>query len=221
MTDNGDGQTCSDINDCADEPCGNGECSDTGANSYSCDCESGHTFTGVTCSEIRPCDDGELNDCDENASCNHDGPGEHSCVCNVGYSGDGTTCADTDGLLISALRRLGVAGQNVEEALSQDSSEACSAFGRSFASLIAPRLTSGEIELECPANSASASAGQLGCVCDEGFQASFMLTNEELTLVGSCEPCAADDADCLLVSALRRLGVAGQNVEEALSQDSL
>jgi hypothetical protein len=93
----GDGQTCSDIDDCVGGPCGGGTCSDTGANSYSCLCNEGYTFSGDTCVEIFPCETGELNTCDTNAVCNHDGPGLHSCACNAGYSGDGTSCADTDG----------------------------------------------------------------------------------------------------------------------------
>jgi hypothetical protein len=96
---------CSDQSaDCAyaDEAaplCGHGlgSCADTGANSYTCDCNDGYTFSGGTCAEIFPCEDSEVSTCDPNSTCNHDGPGLHSCACNVGYSGDGTTCSDTNG----------------------------------------------------------------------------------------------------------------------------
>eukprot|EP01050_Picozoa_sp_SAG11_P031110 SAG11_NODE_9509_length_905_cov_7.398263_1_plen_179_part_01 len=95
---NGDGVTCSDIDDCAANPCTDvGSCTDEGPNDYSCECDFGYTFTGGTCAEVFPCDDVEANDCDANAACNHDGPGVHSCACNEGYSGDGTACDDTDG----------------------------------------------------------------------------------------------------------------------------
>jgi hypothetical protein len=32
----GDGLNCEDINDCATNPCGDGNCEDTGANDYKC-----------------------------------------------------------------------------------------------------------------------------------------------------------------------------------------
>ena len=93
-------QAVADVDDCAGDPCGAtaaGTCSDTGADSYDCACNSGYTFTGGTCAEIFPCDDSEGNDCDTNAACNHVEPGQHTCSCNVGYSGDGTECTDTNG----------------------------------------------------------------------------------------------------------------------------
>ena len=81
-----------------DDPCsGNGVCSDTGVNSYSCDCDDGYTFASGTCEEIFPCVSTELSNCDTNALCNHEGPGDFSCTCDVGYSGDGVTCVDTNG----------------------------------------------------------------------------------------------------------------------------
>ena len=40
---------CADIDDCVGDPCGQGTCSDTGANSYECACHSGYTFAGGTC----------------------------------------------------------------------------------------------------------------------------------------------------------------------------
>merc|ERR1712072_1009863 len=104
-------------------------------------------------------------------------------------------------------------------ALAQDDSEACSAFTAGFASLVAPPLAQGEMELDCPPNSALATDGRVGCVCDDGFDAAFMAMNDQLTLVGSCDACAADDADCQIVSAVRRLSVAGASVEAALAQD--
>ena len=86
------------VDDCFGNPCTeNGACSDTGTNSYTCECDSGYTFNAVTCSEVFNCDTEEANDCDANAVCNHEGPGQHSCVCSQGYSGSGTECLDTDG----------------------------------------------------------------------------------------------------------------------------
>jgi len=84
-----------DIDDCSPNPCQNGgTCSDTGANSFSCDC-SGTDFEGVTCeTDINECSDGTDN-CDENATCTNI-PGSFTCECNPGYEGDGTVCTDID-----------------------------------------------------------------------------------------------------------------------------
>jgi hypothetical protein len=51
---NGDGETCSDIDDCTGDPCGaqaTGTCSDTGANAYDCACSFGYAFDGSTCTD--------------------------------------------------------------------------------------------------------------------------------------------------------------------------
>jgi hypothetical protein len=55
---NGDGITCTDIDDCVGDPCGAvaaGTCADTGANSYECTCSTGYTATGggSTCAPAR------------------------------------------------------------------------------------------------------------------------------------------------------------------------
>ena len=80
----GDGQVCSDVDDCIGNPCTeHGVCTDVGANAYSCECGDGYVFSnGVNCTEVFNCDSVEANDCDSNAACNHDGPGRHSCSCN-------------------------------------------------------------------------------------------------------------------------------------------
>eukprot|EP01052_Picozoa_sp_SAG31_P047265 SAG31_NODE_9388_length_1285_cov_3.385329_1_plen_320_part_01 len=92
----GDGATCTDIDDCAVNPCGDigvVSCTDSGPNMYTCECSSGYIFNnGVNCTEVLNCE-GDENDCDPNATCNHDGPGLHSCSCNQGYEGNGTSCA--------------------------------------------------------------------------------------------------------------------------------
>ena len=97
----GDGESCSDIDDCQGHPCGHyGNCTDTGTNSYDCACDAGYVFEagapGADCQEIRLCDRRE-DDCHVNATCTHTGPGQHSCDCNQGYSGIGRSCVDTDG----------------------------------------------------------------------------------------------------------------------------
>ena len=48
---------CTDINDCAGDPCGAaaaGSCADTGANSYECACSAGYTASGggSTCTGV-------------------------------------------------------------------------------------------------------------------------------------------------------------------------
>ena len=89
------------VDDCFDNPCtDNGACSDTGTNSFTCECASGYTFNSTTCMGLANCDTDEANDCDENSVCNHEGPGQHSCTCVSGYSGNGTECSDTDGCAV-------------------------------------------------------------------------------------------------------------------------
>ena len=67
-----------------------------------------------------------------------------------------------------------MAGASVEAALGQDDPEACAAFTDGFVSLVAQPLAEGEMELECPPNSAPATDGRVGCVCEEGFDATFI-----------------------------------------------
>ncbi len=94
----GDGQTCADIDECADKSAAcdvNATCANT-PGGYTCTCKSGYSGDGKACA---PTDHDECADkgvdCDANASCTNT-PGGHSCTCNKGYSGDGKICTDID-----------------------------------------------------------------------------------------------------------------------------
>jgi len=88
----GDGITCTDIDDCASNPCENGGACTDGVDSFTCDCD-GTGHEGDTCAEdIDECVLGTDN-CDINAACTNT-PGSFSCACNQGYEGDGLSCTD-------------------------------------------------------------------------------------------------------------------------------
>lgn len=90
----GDGFTCSDIDECTrgTHTCdSNATCTNT-EGSYECTCNSGYTGDGFTCAPINHCTAG-THTCDTNATCTFTGPGTYTCTCNPGYDGDGFTCA--------------------------------------------------------------------------------------------------------------------------------
>ncbi|XP_068719980.1 uncharacterized protein [Montipora capricornis] len=79
----GDGNTCSDINECVPNPCANGGSCVDGVNNYSCICPVG--YTGDLCeTDIDEC---VPNPCANGGSC-VDGVYNYSCICQVGYTGD-------------------------------------------------------------------------------------------------------------------------------------
>ncbi|XP_078691955.1 uncharacterized protein LOC144922184 [Branchiostoma floridae x Branchiostoma belcheri] len=88
----GDGETCTDIDECAD---GRGNCGAdaTCANtdgSFFCNCNIGYQGDGFNCTDIDECADGTDN-CHTDATCiNTDG--SFTCSCNEGYDGDGVNC---------------------------------------------------------------------------------------------------------------------------------
>ena len=95
----GDGVTCTDINECDDGTAGcdiNANCTNTPGD-FTCTCKSGYDGTGVDgdCTDIDECADSNDNNCDNNAQCSNQ-VGSFSCSCNSGYTGDGTTCIDDD-----------------------------------------------------------------------------------------------------------------------------
>jgi len=92
----GDGVTCSDIDECALEL---DDCSDFAACSnteggYACACNAGFKGDGASCIDIDECSLGLAN-CDVQAICSNNNGG-FECVCKDGFEGDGTTCADID-----------------------------------------------------------------------------------------------------------------------------
>ncbi len=92
----GDGKTCSDIDECAANTAGcdgNATCANT-IGSFTCTCNGGYSGDGKVCTDINEC---EANNggCDSNATCTNS-IGSFSCACNSGYAGDGKTCSDVD-----------------------------------------------------------------------------------------------------------------------------
>ena len=54
-------ETCEDVNECAEMPCGNGECSNT-PGSYTCDCKTGYSEDQGTCKDDNECLDEPCSD---------------------------------------------------------------------------------------------------------------------------------------------------------------
>ena len=96
------------IDECLRDPCdSNATCTNT-AGSYICECNTGFTDSGVSCTsrlehiilakvtifrflDINECQNATKIICDGNATCS-DTEGSYECMCNTGYSGDGLTC---------------------------------------------------------------------------------------------------------------------------------
>lgn len=76
---------------CTASTCGEGECVQTTASTYYCDCFVGYSFDGVMCSYVG-C---SSTDCGPNGLC-WDYGSSVTCSCNPGYEFDGFTCADID-----------------------------------------------------------------------------------------------------------------------------
>lgn len=87
----GDGYTCTDMDDCDPDPCDpvHGSCIDGGPNKWICECDYG--WTGATCAfDLDDCAAG-THECDSNAACLNQDQGMHQCTCNypVGENGGG------------------------------------------------------------------------------------------------------------------------------------
>uniref|UniRef100_A0A9L0SQS5 Nidogen-1 n=1 Tax=Equus caballus TaxID=9796 RepID=A0A9L0SQS5_HORSE len=102
----GDGRTCSDIDECLEQPsvCGSHAICNNHPGTFRCECVEGHRFseegTCVAVVDERPinyCASG-LHDCDipQRAQCIYTGGSSYTCSCLPGFSGDGRACQDVD-----------------------------------------------------------------------------------------------------------------------------
>uniref|UniRef100_A0A3Q1BQA9 Uncharacterized protein n=1 Tax=Amphiprion ocellaris TaxID=80972 RepID=A0A3Q1BQA9_AMPOC len=90
----GDGLTCSDIDECQSEnicPENETECVNI-PGSFSCVCKQGYTLNGTQCVDVNECETGQQV-CSEFAQCVNTW-GSHSCFCLSGFTGDGKNCSE-------------------------------------------------------------------------------------------------------------------------------
>ncbi|CAI8054869.1 Fibrillin-1, partial [Geodia barretti] len=174
-----------DTDECLSDPCdSNATCSNT-ASSYICECNTGFSGSGFTCTNINECENAtEI--CDSNATCS-DTQGSYECMCNTGYSGDGlscTNCSDTAGsyecTCFSGYTGDGYTCLDIDECLADpcDENATCSNNNGSF-TYIDECLND-----PCDSNATcSNTAGSYICECNTGFSGSgFTCTN-----INECE----------------------------------
>ena len=92
----GDGETCDDVDECAegaDDCAPEATCTNT-RGSFDCDCGDGYVGDGRSCTDLDECELG-IDDCDANALCTNTA-GAFECACAAGYEGDGRSCDDVD-----------------------------------------------------------------------------------------------------------------------------
>jgi hypothetical protein len=92
----GDGVTCTDVDECAGGLAGchsNATCTNT-PGTFSCTCHAGYRGDGIDCRDIDECAEATAN-CAPTANCSNT-PGGFACSCKPGFSGNGVTCSDVD-----------------------------------------------------------------------------------------------------------------------------
>jgi hypothetical protein len=107
----GNGNTCSDIDECVSFPCGaNATCTNL-PGSYACTCNAGYAGNGFVCTDINEC---AGSPCGANSTCTNT-PGSFSCGCNAGFG-------DCDGLAangcetnLNALTNCGSCGTSCDD----------------------------------------------------------------------------------------------------------
>jgi len=102
----GDGLTCTDVDECAASPCdANASCHNT-AGAFTCLCNTGYEGNGTACADVDECSNPES--CDPHAMCANL-PGSFSCTCATGYTLAGASCIPTRFSQLSSNGRCAVA----------------------------------------------------------------------------------------------------------------
>merc|ERR1712113_697123 len=90
----GDGVSCEDVDECANNPCGdNAACTNTDGG-FQCICDAGFVKKNGACVDVNECANNKKNNCNRNAICTNL-PGSFSCACKANFEGDGVTCSTT------------------------------------------------------------------------------------------------------------------------------
>jgi hypothetical protein len=92
----GDGETCSDVDECASAD--QNDCSEQAKcinrdGEYDCECNAGFVGDGRTCMSSASCDDA-TNTCHPDALCSAGDSGGVTCACKDGFEGDDKACGD-------------------------------------------------------------------------------------------------------------------------------